>query len=202
VADDSLSDAELIAASWEQPETFEAIFERHLDAVFRYLSVRVGRDDAQDLAGEVFTRAFQARRRFRLEFGSARPWLLGIAANLVRQRARRLRRRERALLRLRSWQPATSDESDELAKRADASAARGQLAAAFATLTSGEREIVALHVFGGLSHSEIARSLHLPVGTVKSRMARALHKLREQIGPEWRTEWSGEAEVHLEDQDG
>jgi RNA polymerase sigma-70 factor (ECF subfamily) len=157
VADDGRSDAELIAASWGDPDAFEGIFERHLDAVFRYLSVRVGRDDAQDLAGEVFARAFETRRRFRLDFETARPWLLGIAANLVRQRARQLRRRGHALSRLEGWEAAVPDSSDELAERADADRARARLSAAFGRLRPAERDIVALHVHAGLSHAEIAR---------------------------------------------
>lgn len=178
------SDAELIAASWETASAFEAVFERHFDAVFRFLSVRVGRDEAEDLAAETFALAFRARRRYRLEYPSARPWLLGIAANLARQGARARRRAATAMLKLKAREVPAVDPADEAAARADAGRQQRRLAAAFASLSPKERDVVALLVHGGLTQQETARALGIPVGTVKSRMAKARERLREQVGPQ------------------
>jgi RNA polymerase sigma-70 factor (ECF subfamily) len=184
VAHPAPSDAELIAASWETASAFEAVFERHFDAVFRFLSVRVGRDEAEDLAAETFALAFRARRRYRLEYPSARPWLLGIAANLARQGARARRRAATAMLKLKAREVPAVDPADEAAARADAGRQQRRLAAAFASLSPKERDVVALLVHGGLTQQETARALGIPVGTVKSRMAKARERLREQVGPQ------------------
>src|SRR3954453_12272445 len=61
------------------PQRFHAVVDRHFDAVAAYLARRVGPDTAEDLAQEVFVTAFRKRHRFDASFGSARPWLLGIA---------------------------------------------------------------------------------------------------------------------------
>lgn len=202
MAHDDRSDAELIAASWETASAFEAVFERHFDAVFRFLCVRVGRDEAEDLAAEAFTLAFRARRRYRVEFPSARPWLLGIAANLAKQRARTRRRAATAMLRLRAQEVPEVDPGEEAATRADASRQQRRLAAAFASLSPRERDVVALLVHGGLTQQEAAQALGIPVGTVKSRMAKARARLREQVGPQGRIDIVDEGEAQQQDDDG
>jgi len=202
VAHPAPSDAELIAASWETASAFEALFERHFDAVFRFLSVRVGRDEAEDLAAEVFAQAFRARRRYRLEFLSARPWLLGIAANLARHHARTRRRAATALLRLQAQVVPAVDPADEAATRADAGRQQRRLAAAFASLSPKERDVVALLVHGGLTQQETARALGIPMGTVKSRMARARERLREQVGPQRQIDTVDTGEAQKRDGDG
>lgn len=196
------SDAELIAASWETASAFEALFERHFDAVFRFLSVRVGRDEAEDLAAEAFAQAFRARRRYRLDYPSARPWLLGIAANLARQRARTRRRAATAMLRLRAQEVLAVDPADEATTRADAGRQQRRLAAAFASLSPKERDVVALLVHGELTQQQTARALGIPMGTVKSRMAKARKKLREQIGPQGRIDTVDTGEAQKRGDDG
>src|SRR5882672_427179 len=80
---DELSDAEVIRASLGKPEAFKALFERHFEAIFGYLARRSGPDAGSDLASEVFVRAFASRSRFEPTGADARPWLYGIAANLL-----------------------------------------------------------------------------------------------------------------------
>lgn len=91
-----LTDSALVAASWSDPEQFAEIFERHFPAVFAFVVRAVGPSDGADLAAEVFTRAFAIRRRYDLSYENARPWLFGIATNLIaghiRRRAREARR--------------------------------------------------------------------------------------------------------------
>jgi hypothetical protein len=79
----SLSDGELIAQSAVTADAFHAVFDRHFKVVYRYLARRVGRDRAEDLAAQTFTVAFARRATFRPDATDARPWLLGIATNLL-----------------------------------------------------------------------------------------------------------------------
>ena len=94
------SDAQIIAASRVEPLVFAAVFDRHYDAVHRYLARRVGSDLADDLAAETFTTAFDVRRRYDTARPDARPWLFGIATNLLRHHHRGEARRLRAYARL------------------------------------------------------------------------------------------------------
>jgi len=94
-----LSDSEALRASRADPLAFVAIFERHFDAVSRYLRRRAPADLADDLTAETFVRAFQHRRRYRALRDDARPWLFGIAMNLLREHLRHEQRELRAFAR-------------------------------------------------------------------------------------------------------
>ena len=78
-----LTDGELLSESNAKPGVFHELFDRHFNAVHRYLARRVGRDRADDLASQTFTVAFSRRTTFRSGTTDARPWLLGIATNLL-----------------------------------------------------------------------------------------------------------------------
>src|SRR5574341_1801060 len=93
-------DTELIAASLLEPERFAELFDRHFPAIHRYLRRRVGPELADDLAAETFTQAFARRRHYQSEHPDARPWLYGIAGNLLRQHARAEQRRLHAYVRV------------------------------------------------------------------------------------------------------
>src|SRR5919205_4459442 len=88
-----MTDAQAIGASLEDPEAFAVLFDRHFDAVHGYAQRRVGPALADEVAAETFTRAFDQRRRYDVSRDDARPWLLGIAANLLRRHWRSERRR-------------------------------------------------------------------------------------------------------------
>src|SRR6516225_2140525 len=77
------SDAEYIVSSLTMPDAFRSVFDRHFDAVHRYLARRVGRARADDLASQTFVVAFERRASFRPDMADARPWLLGIATHLL-----------------------------------------------------------------------------------------------------------------------
>src|SRR3954470_17160258 len=81
-------DGRLIAASLDDAQAFEAVFERHFDVVWRYACRRAGAQGADDVAAQTFVVAFDRRPRFRDGGCSARPWLLGIATNLLRRHRR------------------------------------------------------------------------------------------------------------------
>lgn len=172
-------DGAVIRESLAEPQRFGEIFERHYDAIYAFLSRRLGADRGAELAAETFTRAFAVRRRFRAEpASSARPWLFGIATNLVRQHHRTEARRLRAYAR--TGVDPVLDSVPEVERRVDASAAAQQLAEALAGLRREERDVLLLFAWADLSYAEIAEALDLEDGTVRSRLSRA--RAREQLG--------------------
>jgi RNA polymerase sigma-70 factor (ECF subfamily) len=182
---DAESDASVIARSRDEPEAFAALFDRHADAVHRYVARRLGGEVADDLVAETFTTAFQQRHRYDPARGAgtdARPWLLGMATNLVGRHRRAEARRFRAMARV----PALADPDEPLADRAAdrvvARAVRRELAAALAALPARHRDVLLLVAWGDLSYGEAAQALGIPVGTVRSRLNRARSKLREALG--------------------
>jgi RNA polymerase sigma-70 factor (ECF subfamily) len=177
------SDAELVAWSIDRPAHFADLFDRHAAAVHRYLSRRVG-ELADDLLGETFLIAFRRRAAYRPVHVEVRPWLMGIATNVVRGHARSERRRYRALARAAA-EP-TDEPSDEqgTADRLTAEALRGALAAALGALKAGDRDVLLLFAWEDLSYEEIAAVLDIPVGTVRSRLHRARRQTRAVLGPD------------------
>lgn len=174
------SDGELIAVSRRDPQRFGLVFERHHADIHAYLRRRLGPEEADDLAAETFVRAFRARHRYDPERPSAKPWLFGIATNILRRHWRRERRQLRAYART-GIDPVIS-ASDEIEDRVDASDAGPTLAGALASLPRGEREVLLLRAWAGLTDSEIAEVLGIRLGTVHSRLSRARRRMREAIG--------------------
>jgi RNA polymerase sigma factor (sigma-70 family) len=178
LAPDGSSDSAAIAGSLERPESFAEIFDRHYLAVHRYLARRVPSMQADDLASMTFVVAFERRRSFRPSSTSARPWLLGIATNLLHERHRR-ERGERGALALLSGEPAKG--GDGLLADAHDGTYTEQLAEALATLEAAQRDVLLLHAWEELSYEEIAEALEVPIGTVRSRLARARTHLRSRL---------------------
>lgn len=173
------SDAELIARSREAPSAFAAIFDRHYDAIRRFLWSRVG-DRADDLAAETFRIAFERRFDYDLEYRSARPWLFGIAARLAKQRYRERTRVERLRARL-AVHASDRDAVSDPEQRLHALAPSTPVASALMELEERDRDPLLLHVWDELSYEEIARVLDVPIGTVRSRIHRARATLRERL---------------------
>lgn len=158
--------------------SFEDAFEAEFASLHRYLARRLGASAADDLAAESFAVAFRSWDRLDPE-RPVRPWLYGIAANLVRHHWRRERRMLRAYART-GVDPVLAEE-DAAVERADADARHRELATALAELRRDDREILLLHTWAELTDSEIAAALDVPVGTVKSRLSRTREKLRNQL---------------------
>jgi RNA polymerase sigma factor (sigma-70 family) len=170
------TDAALIAASLEDPQAFVAIFERHFGSISRYLRRRLRRMVADDLAAEVFAIAFSRRFAFDLDRPDALPWLYGIAANLLRARAR-MEQRELHALAQTGIDPVTAGVSDAAVD----SALEPVLAQALLELGPADREVLLLFALGDLSYEQIAVALELPVGTVRSRLNRARRFVRHRL---------------------
>jgi RNA polymerase sigma factor (sigma-70 family) len=165
-------DASVMARSLEDPQAFAVIFERHFDEIHRYLRRRHP-PDADELAAEVFIIAFDARGRFRPGSASARPWLYGIASHTLSRRRRTERRSLRAHARSAGREVADHDPYAEADARADAQRRSAALADALARLPDADRETLLLYALSDLTYEEVADALEVPVGTVRSRLARA-----------------------------
>jgi RNA polymerase sigma-70 factor (ECF subfamily) len=174
------TDAEIIRASQADPRLFAAIFDRHFDAIYRYLRRRVGESLADDLAAETFTTAFAVRGKYDLRREDARPWLYGIASNLLRHHYRREERQLRAYART-GVDPVQAD-LDEVLDRVDAATAGPRLARALASLDRRDRDVLLLYAWADLSYQDIADALGIPPGTVRSRLHRARRIVRELLG--------------------
>jgi RNA polymerase sigma factor (sigma-70 family) len=173
-------DRDFIAASFEDPEAFAAIFDRHFGAVHRFLDRRVGTDAAGRLAGEVFRIAFERRDRFDPTRASALPWLYGIAHKQVLGEYRSRGRHLRAIGRL-SAERTIDDVTAEIEARVDAAAAWPGILGALRQLSDGERDVLLLVAWEEMAYDEVADTLGIPIGTVRSRMHRARARLRELI---------------------
>ncbi len=157
---------------------FQLIVDEHREAVFRLAYLLLGdADDAEDLAQETFIRALRYLHRYDPE-RALRPWLLSIAANLARNRRRSLGRYWAALQRLAGQFPAESTTPESYSTQAFEADA---LWRAVRGLNGAEQEIIYLRYFLELSVAETAEALGVQPGTVKSRLHRALKRLREVI---------------------
>jgi RNA polymerase sigma factor (sigma-70 family) len=170
------NDAQAIRASLRDPTCFSDVFERHHDDVRRYLQRRSGPKTGEELAAQTFEVAFRTRARFDPSFSDAGPWLMGIATNLLRHHYRAEAARLRALERAAAM--ASTVPEDDPEARLDARLAAHTLARALQRMSRGDRDIVLLYAWADLTYAEIARTLHLPIGTVRSR----LHRIRRRLG--------------------
>jgi RNA polymerase sigma factor (sigma-70 family) len=173
-------DAATIEASWSDPEQFAVLFDRHAPLIHRYVARRAGPAIAEDLVAETFLAAFRRRRRYDLSCQDARPWLYGIATNLIGQH----RREEIRQLRIRQMirpDPDLPGHADQVAADVTASSTRAILARAVSELPAAERDVLLLIAWEQLSYDETAAALHIPVGTVRSRLSRARTRLREVL---------------------
>ena len=132
-------DSAVIATSLEWPDAFGALFDRHGGVLLRFLMRRVAPADAEGLLGEVFRIAFERRGDFELERASARPWLYGIATNVVAKHHRSEARRLRATARLAARPEPVSDPADPAVSALDAQATWRRVAEAVTALPEAER---------------------------------------------------------------
>ena len=177
------------------PDAFGDLVTMHQGAAFRVAYVLTGSAaDAEDAAQEAFVKAYLALDRFRAD-APFRPWLLAIVGNEARNRVRsRVRREglaERALHAVRGGPAHRAPEggvspgaaavtpSPEL--EALAGETQAEVRAALATLREDERRVVAGRFLLGLSERETAAALGIPEGTAKSRLNRALARMRETL---------------------
>lgn len=164
---------------------FEVIFDRHVAAAYSLAHRMCGRPAmAEDAVQEAFLSLWRARDRYDPARGAVRAWVL----SAVRNRALDVLRRERA----KAGRDVRDDASADLVpapERTDLEAERREqsrlISDALNTLPSEQRQVIELAYFGGLTHSEIARNLSLPAGTVKGRMRLGLTRMRGLLAEPW-----------------
>lgn len=175
------ADSASIGRSLVEPERFAAVFDRHAPYIHRYVARRLGPDAADDVVAETFLTAFGKRGTYDLRRPDARPWLYGIATNLIGTHRRTEARELRLLARSR---PAGTEPFPEerIAAQVSARARRPELVAALAGLSPDDRDVLLLIAWEELSYDEVAAALNIPVGTVRSRLHRARRTLRAALG--------------------
>ncbi|MGV9771508.1 RNA polymerase sigma factor [Streptosporangium sp. NPDC003464] len=169
------------AGEWSPRDDFDRVFDAHFAEIHRYVARRLDTDAADDIAAETFLVAFRDRDRFDAERGGVRPWLYGIATNLLARHRRSEVRRWKALSRIEAAGHVDSHEN-AVAVRVVAGQVTGRLAGALAGLAKRDRDVVLLVALGGLAHAEVAAALDIPYGTVASRLNRARKQLRRALG--------------------
>jgi RNA polymerase sigma factor (sigma-70 family) len=180
------ADDEALAASQIDAERFAEVFDLRSAEMFSYFVRRLGsRSAAEELTAETFLRAFDTRHRFDPARGSARPWLYGIAANVLHLYQRAERRRRHAYSRASHLAPCgTASDGIETPV-----VTREVLRSALALLHPRLQDVVYLVAASGLTYEETAAALGVPVGTVRSRYSRARRSaqrlLRETTTDPW-----------------
>jgi RNA polymerase sigma-70 factor (ECF subfamily) len=176
------TDAALIERSWRDPELFAGLYDRHAPTLHRYVTRRLGMTAADDIVADTFLDAFRKRRKYDIAFADARPWLYGIAANLIGKHARAEVRMLRAYARTGADPILTSGHADDADSRIASAAVQRELAAALAGLALGDREVLLMVAWADFSYAEVATALRIPVGTVRFRLHRARMQLRAALG--------------------
>jgi RNA polymerase sigma factor (sigma-70 family) len=174
-------DAVLIRRSWHEPEAFAGLFDRYVQQIHHYVARRLGTDAADDIVAETFLAAFRRRHSYDTERALARPWLYGIATNLVARHRRSEQRYLRALHRT-GVDPLPEPMADTVADRVTAQMHERRMAKALGRLSPGDRDALLLAAWGGLSYEEMAQALDVPIGTVRSRLHRARKKMQAALG--------------------
>ncbi|HEY0540933.1 MAG TPA: RNA polymerase sigma factor [Actinoallomurus sp.] len=178
---EEVHDSGAISASITDPERFAEIFHRHWDEIYRYVARRLGPETAEDVGAETFTIAFRNRGRYDTDRADARPWLYGIATNLIRQHHRAERRRHELHARADAdWMSVSfADGSDA---RVTAERLGPRIASVLAGLSRADRDLLLLIAWADLTYEETAEALDLPLGTVRSRLHRVRKKTRRAFG--------------------
>jgi RNA polymerase sigma-70 factor, ECF subfamily len=178
-----LADEELMPlVGRKDPEAYEVLYDRHGGAAYSLAYRIVGdRAAAEEVTQEAFISVWRSGARFDAARGSVRSWLLSVVRNraidFLRSRAGKapkLTFDDDAVLEQR---PAAERTEDEALQRETAAEIQGALG----KLPGEQSKVIELAYFGGFSHSEIARILGLPMGTVKGRMRLGLEKIRGEL---------------------
>jgi RNA polymerase sigma-70 factor (ECF subfamily) len=184
VGDRPLAETELVArAQGGDSRAYQTLVEEHQTIAFRTAYLLTGSTaEAEDAVQDGFVKAFYALGRFRPD-APFRPWVLRIVANEARNRRRSAGRRERLALRA-AVDPLSGGAVPSPEAALLAAEQRSELLAAVEDLREEDRLVIGCRYFLGLSEEETASALGWRRGTVKSRLSRALERLRERMGVE------------------
>lgn len=160
---------------------FSELFDDYADLIYNVAFRRTGSwEAAEEIVSMVFLEAWRQRATVTDQAGTIRPWLLGVALNLIRRHWRQTDRHRRATLRL-APDPTQGDHAADVSDRLDAEETMRRVLRRLEQLPEDQREVVQLWAWEELSYDEIAVVLDTPVGTVKSRLHRARAALLEAM---------------------
>ena len=170
----AVTDGELLQrAGAGDRDAFDVLYDRYSRPVFGLALRRLGdRGRAEDALQETFVSIWRAARTYRPERGPGAPWLYAVARNAIIDRSRA--RNEPAI-----EVPDEASLEAGPADRAEESWTQWRIHRALEDLDESEREVISLAYWSGLSQSEVAETLAIPLGTVKTRTRRALQRLSE-----------------------
>lgn len=176
------SDVAIIEASRRDADRFGELYDRYCGMLYRYAYRRLGPSgSAEDVVADAFVVAFRKRGGYDLTRVDARPWLFGILTKEIARRRRSEEARYRALGRAGPDEE-VGEFADRVVAAVAAQAVRGALSAALAGLRPVERDVLLLVAWGDLSYEEVAESLNIKIGTVRSRLHRARQQLKAVLG--------------------
>jgi RNA polymerase sigma-70 factor, ECF subfamily len=172
-------DADLLnAVGAGDRDAFEQLYHRYARAVFGYALRRLGdRDTAEEAVQETFAAVWRSARTFRSDRGAGSAWLFAVARNAIVDRFRD-RRNDLADL------PDRPSNEAGPAERAESGWLAWRVHRALEELPDSERSVLELAYWSGLSQSEIAEFLQIPLGTVKTRTRSGLGRLANQLDSE------------------
>jgi RNA polymerase sigma-70 factor (ECF subfamily) len=142
------------------------------------LQILRNREDAQEVLQDTFVKLYQNAERFNPEFGSARAYIYTIARNESRMRLRAKQSRPQKLADIDLHDPSSSFEANQVTDHDS----RITVAKALEHLGSEDQHLLKASFFEGYSHAELAEQTGMPLGTLKSKVRRALLKLRDLLG--------------------
>lgn len=174
------SDADIIRNSIADPNTFEDIFHRHYKTIYNYFSRRVEKEVIEELASSVFVKAFEIRNKFDTTKENSLPWLYGISSNILNTSRRTKNRYQVKQKRAFEFykQDAISNDKNLLFEDKKIN---DVISEALLKLKKADLEVVLLFIWEQLTYQEIASTLKIPIGTVKSRMNRAKNILEKKL---------------------
>jgi RNA polymerase sigma factor (sigma-70 family) len=170
-----MTDADVIRLSLTDHAAFALLFDRHYARLHRFVRARIGAGEADDLCSDVFLVAFRKRAAYDVTRADSLPWLFGIAVNLLRDHRRSELRRIAAYGRAA---PTSAPAAVRNELRLDSDLARALL-----ELSEEDRHLLLLFAWAQLSYEQLAETLELPLGTVRSRLSRVRARVRAQLEP-------------------
>ncbi len=181
VTSDQLEPTQQPPVADERAATAAVWFDRHVDTIHRYVARRAGDDVARELTAETFRVALENFDRYDPNRGGERPWLYGIATNLLRNHWRSEQRRLRAHLRHATVAEAVAgDPLVDADSRIDAQRRLGHVVDVIEQLSPADRDLLILIAVEDCTSTEAANALGIPAGTVRSRLNRIRTQLRTQ----------------------
>ncbi|RFA12833.1 RNA polymerase subunit sigma-70 [Subtercola boreus] len=158
---------------------FGELYDRHHALIHRYAARRVGGHAADDVMSETFLVAFERRDSFASETGDAKPWLFGIATNLLKKYLRLETKAWRGLQAADAARVIEHDAIEIAGIRVDAARAVKKLGSHLNRMPAADRDTLLLYAWTDLDYAGVAAALDVPIGTVRSRLNRARTSLRK-----------------------